>query len=450
MATPTILEANLIDLCEQGVQQALAAGADQAEVYASSERETEVGFEKNDLNLARALTETTFGIRVFSQGRVGFATSNRPEDLKQTAAEAVALAKAAPPDPLHGLPEPQPIPAATGEVDPDLLQLDPQTLTQVGVRLLDRIRSQDSRIMVDSGSVSVSETVTAIVSSQGIQASHRTAQAGGFMFGMAVDGDHVGSFSYDGDQVQQLDQWEPRLEQAFDRFVQKCVGALGAGRGESFRGSIVIPPDSVGDFLQDLLLVVGADAVRKGKSPLAKRLGTLIASPSFTLIEAGSGLADFPLNPFDREGLPRQITPLVADGVLGNFLYNSYEARAAGVRSNGHAVGRASSLPVVGPTCLEVLPGSTPRFELEQVERGILVTRFSGSSNPITGDFSGVVKGGFLIKNGERHPIQETTIAGNLYECLSNISAISAETTVFLGRYRFPAIRIEDVSITAG
>jgi PmbA protein len=55
-----------------------------------------------------------------------------------------------------------------------------------------------------------------------------------------------------------------------------------------------------------------------------------------------------------------------------------------------------------------------------------------------------------LVKGGEKRPILETTIAGNLYDCLRNISAISQEVTVFNGTAAFPALRIEDVSITAG
>ncbi len=447
---PLYGEADLRDLCQQGVKLALQAGADQAEVYANSDREIEVGFEKNDLNLARVTSETTFGIRVFCGGRLGFATSNQPEDLAEVAAEAVTLAQASPADPINGLPDPQPIPETPTELDPELLNLDPQTLTQWGSDLLARVQDQDSRITVDSGSLAMEESVMAVVSSQGVEASHHGARAGGSLFGMAIEGDQVGSFAYDGDTVQRVEQLIPQLEVAFDRFVSKCVGALGARPGESFRGPIMLPPEVVGSVLGSLLRALGADAVRQGKSPLAGKLGQLITSPVLTVIEEGAGLPGFPIAPFDREGIPRQITPLINEGILCNYLYNSYEARAAGAISNGHATGRAGSLPGVGPACLQVRPGRTSLADLIAVERGIWVTRLSDSVNPITGDFSGVVKGGFLLQGGEWRPILETTIAGNLYDCLRSISAISEEVTVFGGTRSFPTVRIEDVSVTAG
>ena len=78
------------------------------------------------------------------------------------------------------------------------------------------------------------------------------------------------------------------------------------------------------------------------------------------------------------------------------------------------------------------------------------MTRFSGSSDSVSGDFSGVVKGGFLIKDGEIvRPLIETLIAGNLFELLPRISGLSYETER-IESLVVPYIRIEDVSVTGG
>jgi PmbA protein len=61
-----------------------------------------------------------------------------------------------------------------------------------------------------------------------------------------------------------------------------------------------------------------------------------------------------------------------------------------------------------------------------------------------------VVKGGFLVRDGERRPIHETTIAGNLWTCLNNVSACSSDVMRRYGTRAWPAVRVEDVSITAG
>ena len=82
--------------------------------------------------------------------------------------------------------------------------------------------------------------------------------------------------------------------------------------------------------------------------------------------------------------------------------------------------------------------------------RAVLVSRFSGSSNPITGEFSGVVKGGFLLEKGNRTAIREVQISGNLYDALKSISGVSREVRLVDGNVHVPALRIDDVSITAG
>ncbi|MEE8636774.1 MAG: metallopeptidase TldD-related protein, partial [Dehalococcoidia bacterium] len=79
-----------------------------------------------------------------------------------------------------------------------------------------------------------------------------------------------------------------------------------------------------------------------------------------------------------------------------------------------------------------------------------MVTRFSGFPEPVSGNFSGVVKGGFLIEEGKlTRPLIETMISGNLFEILAKVSGLSCETER-ISTLVTPHIRIEDVSITAG
>ena len=226
---------------------------------------------------------------------------------------------------------------------------------------------------------------------------------------------------------------------------------MNPGTGESFRGPIILPPDTVQDFLvQNLLSALTADSIRTGRSPLKSRIGDSIAASGFSLLESGTGLPGFALSPFDREGLPRQATALIEQGILKDFLYNSYEARSANRDSNGHAAGGPSSQPGVAAACIQVDSGDQSIADLHNVDKAIVVTRFAGTTDTTTGDFSGVVKGGFLISQGEKRPIDETTIAGNLYDCLQHISGISTETQRIQGTVEAPWIRIENVSVTAG
>ncbi len=450
------IEEELLVLAERAVQAALAAGAQQAEACAGGERELKVGFQRGDLGSVSTSRETTLGLRVYVDGRLGFVTTNRGQDLGALAAEAVAIARCSPPDDFNGLPDPQPVPSLAALVSPDLAELGPETLARLGGELAAMVaatrdpRCPGAQVAVDTMDLSVHDSARAVVSSTGVRQAHRSASASGGIFGMAIEDGQPGSFSYDGDAVRSAAELPEALDRSFRRFAGKCLGAMGAGRGESFRGPIIVPAEVLSDLLLDAMLRgLCADTVRQGTSPFAGRLGERIAGPGFSLVEGGAGLAGHPITPFDREGMPRQRRALVQDGVLSAFLYDGYEARCVGGRSSGHAAGGAGSLPKVAPSCLEVGAGHLSLAQLEDVPRAVVVTRFSGSIEGSSGNFSGVVKGGFLISGGERRPVMETTIAGNLWEALRAISGISQERESFYGMRLFPAVRFEDISISA-
>lgn len=447
----------LLEHCERALRAALAAGADEAEVIADAGRSVEIAIQKNDLEQVRSADEVTYGVRVRVGDRLGFATGNQASGLRALGEEAVLIAKSSPPEPGLRLPALSGDHFAPEALDPELLRLlEPEgrgELCALATRTLRRALAADRRMTIDTGELSVSELQRVLVSSAGGRRAWRGLEASGGLFGMAVDGAEVGSFAYDGDRSRRWAELEPLLERATDRFVRKCVGALGAQAGESFRGSILVPADCVSELLLDSLTeLVGADAVRQGRSPLGERLGQAIAAPAFTLREAGAGLPGFALAPFDREGVLRSPLPIVQNGVLSALLYDSAEAcrsGAPGRQSSGHAQGGAASPPMVGPAALELEAGDLPWAGLCAVERGVIVTRFSGTVEPSSGDFSGVVKGGFLVRGGEARPVAETTISGNLYEALRNISGISAERELLGGTSLLPGLRIEDISITA-
>lgn len=438
----------LLDLCEAGVLAARRGGADEAEVYTLRSRSTEVTFLAGDLDQVKLSDETSFGVRVFVGERLGFATGNRPEQLQAVVAEAVAAARVSPADPRNRLPELAGSPAACSPVDLSLRSLDAGALAALVRRLVDRVRERDPRVVIDNTAVETRETLRAIASSQGVRAAAASGSAGGYLFGMAVSEEGVASFFDDHDSVQQLDRLEPALLLAADRFVDKCVRATGAGKGESFRGPLLLPAECFEELLLGALVsMLGADVVRQGRSPFRGRLGERIAAPGFTLTEGGAGLPGYPLAPFDREGTPRARRALVEDGVLRSFLTDGAEARALGLPSGGHATGGASDLPRVGASSLEVAAGPSP---LPTLSKGLLVSRFSGSTNPVSGDFSGVVKGGLLISGGEQRPVKETTIAGNLWTALHAISHISSERELQGGTRLLPSVILEDIAVSAG
>jgi len=449
-------ERYLLDLCGTLIELARKAGADHAETTASWEHAAETHIENGSVHTVHSREETVFGVRVLVGESQGFVTANdsEPEFFAARVAEAVAQARVNPPDAWMGLPSPAAVSAVPGLYDPDVAEVGVGETTKLAATMLARIRDLDPRVRVDSGSISATVSMRALASTTGVAVSEASTLMDAGVFGMAVDGDEVASFDYDTAVSRRRRGFEDEIAEACDRFVTKCCAGLGATSGVSFRGPVVLSPDAVAEFLLPTLIsALCADNVRKGRSPLAERLGTPVAASLLSVWDDGRVPGGVSSSAFDREGMPTVRRALVSSGVLQSFLFNHYEARARGQgsRSTGNAAGSAASLPTVGPHRLEVDPGATAMADLvARSERAVWVGRYSGATNAVTGEFSGVVKNGYLIERGVRRPVREVLISGNVFELLERISAVSRERQDVGGRALVPALRAEDVSVTAG
>ena len=440
------------EVCATGVAAARAVGAEGVEVFAVARRTREVAFEKNDLNLARADEELTVGVRVLSGQSFGFVTVNAPGRVEEAVRQALAVAKIAPPDAHHHLPEPVALARPRYDWDPGLSEFGLGPMAELASHLADRIKARDARLSIDGIRVSAEEAAVAIASSTGIEASHVTSDLSGFVMGMAIDGSEVGSFNYDGASGNRLATVRAELLSAMDRFAEKALWALGARKGETFMGRVLLTPDAVGEILLEPLLgALGADNLRKGRSPLQGRLGARVAASCVSLRDPGRLLDGMAIAPFDREGQAIEPLSLVRDGILEGFFYDAYEARRAGCGSTGHGRGGAKGPPVLMPGLIEMAGGDEAAAALEaRAGRALVVPRFAGRVEMATGEFSGVVKGGFLVGSGDRVPVEETMISGNLYDVLQAIEAVSSDRQNIFGSALLPWVLADGVQVTAG
>ncbi len=91
-------------------------------------------------------------------------------------------------------------------------------------------------------------------------------------------------------------------------------------------------PYVVTRFMSLLAPSLQGDAVLKGKSRLAGKIGEQVAAATVNMVDDASledGIASFP---FDGEGVPAQKTSLIKDGCLQAFLYDNYSGRKAGLQ----------------------------------------------------------------------------------------------------------------------
>jgi len=440
-----------LDLCTQAVGRALKLGADDAEAFASESLETDALIENNDVKVGRSHRRAGIGVRVFKDSRMGFSSTNdlTPSGLYRAVEEARSISNHSPPSPYNTLPEAAAATTLQGLYHPEVQQFALEEVVSKASDMLSAARGYSPKVTVDTGFFTATVEQYAVANSKGVGREERSGMFFWYILGMAREGQEVSSFDYQlgsSRTVSGIDVQSTALD-----FAHNVVSSLGAKRCESFRGSLVLAPYAAEQLLSPpLAWAISSNNAQKGRSRFQRRLNQTVSSEGLTLVDDASYIQGTAAGSFDREGVPHSLLTVIEKGVLKTYLYNSYTGSKEGRRSTGHASGSWRSTPSVNPTNVLVEEGSVSREEMiSNVRRGVLVTRFSGFPNPVTGDFSGVVKGGYMIEGGEMvHPLKETLITGNAFDLLLKISSISKERRTIMSHV-LPYIGLEDVSITS-
>lgn len=443
---------HLLELCDDVIARARRAGASSCEAFAEYVKQTSASVEQNELKGASSAEHEAVGIRLFVGDRMGFAYVNRFDDesLDEAIADAVAIAKASPGDPANGLLEPMPGKVVKGLWDDAIANLPPDEVVKRTAALLEQSRGIDTRVSVDNASFAATLGHSAVVSTAGVRAAASETAASWGLFGMAVDGDEVGSFDAYSDGARQLK--DARTAEGARRFGETVLSLLHPHEGKSYKGKVLFSHDAFCEiFLDTLFEAIDGDAVHKGKSRLKGKLGERVASPGFLVVDDGARHGGLASGAFDREGMPHRRTVVMGDGVLHSYLYDGKAARRAKARPTGHALGSARNLPSIGTTNVEVGGGTATDEELlRELGSGLWVGRFSGNVDAVSGDFSGVAKGSFLVEKGKRTaPVKETLIAGNVFDALQHIVACGAERHRVMATL-CPWVLVDGVDVTAG
>jgi PmbA protein len=440
---------DLLEQCREALAAARRAGADDAEAYAQHGEVVSAVVEKNDLQMTRVQDETVFGIRAFVGERVGFASTNHLEEIEPACREAVTLAKAAPRDAANALPNGQEVEPVDGIYDPASSDFTAAQAVERAIEILELAGAIDRRVVIGDAEFTAKRGEIAIANTRGVAAGERSAIFFHSVLATARDGDVVSNMDFQFGSTRRLAAID--VAPAVRRACANALDSLGASAGISFRGAVLLSPQSVEAMVVPFLLfqLNGRNVLRR-QSRWGESIGQPVATSQLTLVDDALLPGGAGSSAFDREGVPHAPRTLIEQGILRSLLHNAYSSAALSQADTAHAAGSARSIPGIGSTNLAILPGPVTREDLlADTRRGLLVTRFSGNVDPVSGDFSGVAKGAQLIENGKAtRPVRGTLIAGNLFDRLRTTSGITRERET-IHSLTLPTIRLDDVSVTA-
>ena len=448
-------ESELQAVADRIVEQ--AKSSEQVEAFVARGGETNVRIYQGAVEHFVSAQSEGVGIRVISGGRTGFAYAGTLGEsaIAEVLAEARDNVQFGEPDEYAALAEPDGVAVTEQSLWNDELA-DYPTDDKINLaKQLEQLASgRDARVRVDDSNYADAHGESAVASTTGIRMSGRENGCYVSVSTLADDGEGDDAETQTGFGFSVgRSPLEFDLDKAAREASERATRLLGATKPASKRTTVVLDPMVTAQFLGVISSTLNGEAVVKGRSLFAERLGDEVAAPLVTLIDDPTNPRAYSSTDVDGEGLAARRNVLIQDGVLKQFVHNTYSARRAGTVSTGNATrGGFAGTPGVGCLAMSLVPGTRSQAELvSDIDDGLLVQSVQGlhsGVNPVSGDFS-TGAAGLLIVNGDvGAPVREFTIASTLQRMLLDIVEIGGDLDWLPMRSSGMSLVIRDITLS--
>ncbi|PWJ42953.1 TldD/PmbA family protein [Sediminitomix flava] len=412
--------------------------ADECEVTLGGSNSGNIRYARNTVSTAGMKSDLELAVRSTYGKKSGVATTNEldKESLKRVVERSEELAKLAPENPeympLEGPHEYKPTPMytkATAEINPEFRAKVAET----------SITMAEKNDLVAAGFLEDEASFEASANSKGLFAYEESTSMDFTLTVRSKDGTGSGWVRRDFNDVSKFD-----IEKATSIAVQKATDSRNAKAIEPGKYTVILEPAASADLIRNMGFNMSARSADEGRSFMSKRGGgTKIGEKMFderVTIYSDPWHPEVPASAISGDGLPREKTMWVENGVVKNLFRSRYWAD-----KNGEvAMPRPSNMIMVG--------GDKSTQELiESTEKGILVTRlwYIRSVDPQTLLYTGLTRDGtFYIENGKiKFPIKNMRFNESPVIMLNNIEDLGKPVR-FDGKM-IPPMKIRDFTFTS-
>lgn len=441
------------DLAESVIHLALKKGADEVEVYIKSSKNLSIEIKDQKIDALESSHSIGYSLRVLKEKKLGFSYSTDIFEIESVVNKAVEAAKWVDSDENLELPHPSEM--VNVEIfDPDISSISEDEAVRKVMTLEKYAYDEDLRIKnIRKACGRFSQIEVIIKNSKGVDTQYYATTCTAQIMVMAEDGnDKQMGWSFSGSRF----LGEVSFEDVGRDASRRALQLLGSKKMNPQRANIVLDNIIAVEFIGIFASLLSSENVQKGKSLLYNKLGKRVINPKVNIIDNGLLRGKLGSSPVDDEGVSCKEKSLIKEGILLNYLYNTYTAKKDGVSSTGNAVRRGfSGLPSVGISNMYIEAVSKdsiiPLKDIfKSVDRCLYVTDAMGvhTANPVSGEFS-IGVSGIWIENGElAFPVKEAVISGNILSFFDNIEAVGDDFR-FFGNIGSPCILFGPIDISA-
>lgn len=430
----------LFQVAEKSLQELKSKGSQKSLVQVSLSTAKEFNVEAGKMTLLRTTFDQGLVMKSLLDQKQASASSNQFSfDAIQTLAEeSVSSAKATPADEAFGF---APSEGKKSFRSGDMEANDEWMYSQLN-QLMNDTKAKFPKTILEGAVIKFVKNEAVLATSEGTLLDQTQGYYEGFVMFTSKDGKQSSSFNYTGFQMSSKDiasrrtlmqtsGLEELIRQSSEQIhVKKIPG--------KFQGDIVITPHCMEGMSGEWLRYMSSGALLKKNSFLQDKIGQKVASDLWTM-KASPRSEHFASQSFwNGDGYTTENETLFEKGVLKKHLLSHYAAKKLG-----------GNISRSGGQYLQLAPGQTSTADLiGGVKEGLLLARFSGGNPAENGDFSGVAKNSYYIKDGKiQYPVNETMISGNLARMLTDLQGVSKET-INMGYAEFPTTRFSGITVS--
>ena len=429
---------DLIDLGLKAINSLKNIEDLQIEVFLTDTNVLSISMEKGSIRSAQSSIDSGASIRVFWKKctATAYTTALDEQNVLRSAKNALSAAKAGKPDPLFtSLPEPKSLSNVTGIFDQNIESLSAQDSTS---KVIDAAKAAkiDDRIYSVNVFLAAGSQRLAVANSLGVACEEECTFFGVAANVVAKDKDDMSSGS-ESKVSRTFKDVNPNI--VAEIAAKSAIRSLNAKRiNTTMTMPIVLNPKAAATIIAGGLSVpLNADFVQRGRSYLCEKLGEEIGCDKLTVVDDGTLPGGLLSTRFDAEGTPSQRTMLVENGVLKNYIYDSYTAGIEKRESTGNCLRSGNNIgfgdyrvsPYISARNLVIAEGKGSEEDLiSEVKEGILLCDTADMPNFSTGEFSGLMAEAYKIENGEiAYPIKQATIGISMLDFFKGIDAVGAD-----------------------
>jgi PmbA protein len=425
-----------MDIAEQLLELAIAAGAEVAEVYQANSLSRPVFFEANRLKQLETAQSEGIALRLWKDGKPGLAVAFGEVEPSLLVAKTIELSDL-------NEPETPEINQADRNIYPNLGQTIPTNeLLEMGKIAIDIVRTAFPDVLCSSQWDCDIET-TRLVNSLGLDCSYTDTTLSGYLAAEWIRGD---DFLSVGDGQTQRGNLDP--QKIAERVIERLGWAKKNVNPPTGKVPVLFTAKAADMLWETVQAAMNGKQVVEGASPWSDRLGQRVLSPLLTLAQQP---AQGPFScPFDDEGTPTRALTLIQDGELRLFYADRTTGQQLGSGSTGNGFRSGlGSYPTPGLVNLTVVPGTMDFTALvKHMDNGIIIDQILGSGAGMSGDFSINVELGYRVRNGViLGRVKDTMVSGNVYTALKQIAAIGSDID-WNGPCYTPSLIVEGLSVT--